>query len=179
MKVFYGVFESPESEVVSDSYAQSLPFDMEEFKDVAFEVKGRYIDIGGEDYGIEDNDEDGAGGAAMAEKVVDIIHNFKLTDTGMRKKDFQLYLKTWMKELMESPKTKDKFADPDFKAKFTGFIKVLLGRFAELCILVHESAYDEGIYGECKATLVFSYNKDGEIEPTFVYLNDTLLNMKF
>jgi len=77
------------AEVLSDAYAQSSPFNNDDLKSVAFEVIGKMVTVGNEDYGIEDNDEDGGTGGDVGTQVVDIIDKFSLQVVSFSKEEFQ------------------------------------------------------------------------------------------
>jgi len=78
---------------------------------VVYAVPGRYIEIGGEDYGLASNvDEDAEEGATAEggdngkQKVIDIIHNYRLVETNYDKKSYMGYIKGYMKSVLEKIK---------------------------------------------------------------------------
>ena len=106
---------------------------------VVYEVTGRMIEIGGEDFGMAANvDEDADEGvtadatAESKQKVVDVVHNYQLTETSYDKKSYMAYIKGYMKSLAEH--VKETQGDEEAKKFMTGaqtFVKKVLAEFDE------------------------------------------------
>ncbi|KAF8821033.1 putative histamine-releasing factor [Cardiosporidium cionae] len=164
MKIYKCVFTG--NELCSDSYPQNAPFDDEELSDVAFEVKSRRVVKGGEDYGITDNSEmDDANGDAGVETVIDIIDTFGLAITGFSKKDFGVYIKGYMQRLKKHLEENKPDRVEPFMRGAQKLIKRMLSIFEELQFYTGESMDED-------ATMVYSYYKDGEDTPRFIFIKD-------
>ena len=61
---------------------------------------------------------------------------------------------------------------PEFQKGATEMIKFIVGKYDEMMIFTGES-YD------CEAGLAFSYTKDGETEPVFLFFIDGMREEKF
>ena len=61
---------------------------------------------------------------------------------------------------------------PEFQKGATEMIKFIVGKYDEMMIFTGES-YD------CEAGLCFSYTKDGETEPVFLFFIDGMREEKF
>jgi len=144
---------------------------LKEEDDVVFVVEGKYITIGGEDYGISANvDEDagegatGDGTADTSTKVVDVVHNNRLVETSYDKKSYSAYIKGYMKRLADRLEEKNPGRVNGFKAGAQTFVKKVLQNFDEYQFFLGESMDAEGITvlanweGE---TAKFYYFKDG------------------
>jgi len=128
--------------------------------DVVYEVVGKYIEIGGEDYGMAANvDEDadeGATAEATAEekkKVIDVIHYYNLAETSFDKKSFVAYIKGYMKSLNDV--VKEKQGDEEaakFQAGAQSFVKKIIGSFDDWQFFYNNSVedYDAAMCVACK-----------------------------
>ena len=146
-------------------------------EDGMFVIKGKYIEIGNEDYGLSENvDEDAAEGAeaAAAEskvvKVVDVVHTNRLTETSFTKASYMAYIKGYMKGLMEKLKEKDADAAKAFAANAQTFVKKVVSSFDEWQFFYpnmddDDADYDTAIVVLCKWETeqipVFYYFKEG------------------
>ena len=59
-----------------------------------------------------------------------------------------------------------------FKKGATDMVKFVVGKFDEMQIFMGESSDSE-------ASICFAYNKDGEIDPTFLFFADCMKEEKF
>lgn len=165
MKVWIDLFSG--DEMVSDSYKSNLIFN-----DACLEVQAKYItkgneqiDIGGDDQ----NDGDDGGG----ETVINVVDAHQLQETQLSKKDFMAIVKAFLKRVVALLKEKgkeDRVAD--FQKGATDMIKFIVGKFDEMQIFTGQS-YDT------EAGLAFSYTKDGETEPVFLFFTDGMKEEKF
>eukprot|EP00915_Cephaloidophora_sp_WS-2016_P007853 GHVH01010859.1.p1 GENE.GHVH01010859.1~~GHVH01010859.1.p1 ORF type:complete len:172 (+),score=46.18 GHVH01010859.1:73-588(+) len=171
MKIYKCSFTG--AEVLSDAYDQLPPFGKDELCSVAFEVIGRMITLGGEDYGIEDNDEEEGGGGAELEQVVDITNNFHLNTVPMTKKEFQAYIRTYMGFVKEKVPA-EKLAE--WQKGMMTLIKEILGSFDEFEVMFSEEAIDA--VHESKTIPVFCIWRD-DGNPHFIYLSSGLDEEKF
>jgi len=95
-----------------------------------YKVQGKYIEIGEEDFGLAANVDEDADEGATAEgteskrqRVIDIVHNNRLTETTFDKAGFMGYIKGYMKTLMERIKAKDEEYAKVFVANAQTFVK--------------------------------------------------------
>merc|ERR1711920_1175276 len=91
---------------------------------------------GGEDFGIENNDEEGGGGGDDVEKVIDLVDNFELQEYPMDKKDFQAYIKKYLKsESLASISAEE-------KTSLMNLVKTCLTRFKELSFYIPQGGLE-------------------------------------
>jgi len=95
-----------------------------------FKVQAKYIEIGEEDFGLAANVDEDADEGATAEgteskkqRVLDIVHHNRLTETSFDKAGFMAYIKGYMKNLMEKIKAKDEEYAKVFAANEQTFVK--------------------------------------------------------
>ena len=148
-------------------------------EDCMFVVKGKYMEIGNEDFGISSNvDEDAEEGAAgegtdsKKQKVIDIIHNNSLTETSFEKKAYMAYIKGYLKNLVDHMKENGK-SDEDIKAFQSSaqtFIKKVLGSFDDYQFFYPDMSSDDADYD---TAMVILCKWDGET-PYFYYFKDGL-----
>ena len=99
---------------------------------------------------VLDNDEDegGVGGGADEVSVIDVVDNHKLQEIQLTKKEFNVYIKDYLKKvkgkLEETGKTE---RVPEFMKGATAFVKFLLSKFDELQFYVGENYNTEGSLG--------------------------------
>jgi len=137
---------------------------------VVYVIEGKYIEIGGEDYGVASNadadaDEGAAGEGTESQKqrVVDIVHQNRLVETQYDKKSYLAHIKGYMKVLKERLE-----GEPEkcaaFQAGATAFVKRVVGEFDDYQFFLGPSMGDEGIVILCKwegEKAIFYYWKDG------------------
>lgn len=154
------------AEVVCDN---DIPFEV--VGDIAYVVKGRYIDVGGEDYGIsanadEDADEGATGEVAEGkQRVVDVPHNNRYTETSYDKASYMAHIKGYMKALLEKIEGDD--AKKAFQTAAAAFVKTVLKEIDDYQFFIPEGNDedpDNGMIVLCKwdgETPMFYYWKDG------------------
>eukprot|EP01012_Entosiphon_sulcatum_P004697 TRINITY_DN11932_c0_g1_i1.p2 TRINITY_DN11932_c0_g1~~TRINITY_DN11932_c0_g1_i1.p2 ORF type:complete len:171 (+),score=55.91 TRINITY_DN11932_c0_g1_i1:1073-1585(+) len=122
-----------------------------------FEVKGKYIKIGAEDYGISANaDEDAAEGATgdgtadTAQQVVDVVYTARLQETAFDKKSYMTYIKGYMKRVQDHLEAKNPERVAAFKTEAAAFVKKVLEGFSDYQFFLGESGDFEGHIALCK-----------------------------
>ena len=164
MKVWKDVFSG--DELVSDSYKMTMIH-----QDACLEVQAKFVTKGNDNIQIASDDVDD--GEAEGETVINIVDAHRLSELQLSKKDCMAMLKGYLKRvvgyLKENGK-EDRVAG--FKAGATEMIKFVMEKFDEMQIFVGESM-------DTEAALVFSYTKDGESEPVFLYMVDGTKEEKF
>lgn len=145
MRVFKCIFTG--DEVLCDN-DRPLP----ELDDVVYVVKGKWVEVGGEDYGISANvDEDAAEGATAEAgehakaRVIDVVDRYRLMETSYDKKSFTAYLKGYMKKLKEKLDAEKPDRSAPFMAGAQVFFKKVLGDFDDYQFFLPESGSDDGI----------------------------------
>ena len=157
-------------EMVSDSYPHKLTMG-----DACLEVKAKMITKGNEDFGIENNDEDGGALENNAEQVINVVDAGKLIEVqGWTKKEFTVYVKAYLKKIVAHLKENGKEDRvPDFQKGATELTKFILGKWDEMQIFCGESNDLEGAFG-------FAYWADGDTDgPTFLFFADGLKEEKY
>jgi len=145
--------------------------------DGMFVVQGKYIEIGGEDFGIASNvDEDADEGATSEgttsnkKKVVDVIHHNHLQETTFDKAAYMAYIKGYLKNVIAKIKETggSDEAVKEFQANAQTFIKKVIGAFDEWQFFYPDMGdncdYDNAIVILCRwegETPFFYYFKDG------------------
>ncbi|CCW65990.1 unnamed protein product [Phytomonas sp. Hart1] len=164
MKVYRDIFT--DAEVFCDN---DLPLDVED--DVVYVIDGKYIDIGGEDYGISANvDEDAAEGATGEtadgkQRVVDIMHNNRYVETFYDKASYLAHVREYMKKLLKNIEGDD--AKKAFQTNAANFAKKVMKEINEYQFFIpdrNEEDPDSGIIVLCRwygETPKFYYWKDG------------------
>lgn len=132
------------------------------------------ITPGNEDYGIENNDEDGgaAGGDGTSESVNVVVDAFKLQNIPMTKKDFTSYIKRYSKRVKENlEKVQGDRVEP-FMAGMKMWVPEMLKDFDN---------YDFYMGPSCDpdALLVLAKYEGEAMYPTFMYIRDGLVEEKF
>ncbi|VWU48843.1 translationally-controlled tumor protein homolog [Hepatocystis sp. ex Piliocolobus tephrosceles] len=171
MKVYKDVFTN--DEVCSDSYIQSSPFEMDELKEIAFEVKSNKRAKDSDDFGIADNSEEATNEMGTdVEYVIDIVDSFKLTSTNLDKKEYNTYIKNYMQRMLKYLQEKNPDRVAVFKQQAQTFVKHVLSNFNEFEFYMGESL-------DMEAGLIYSYYKGEELTPRFVYISDGLIEEKY
>ncbi|CAD2219832.1 IgE-dependent histamine-releasing factor [Angomonas deanei] len=164
MKIFKDVLTG--AEVVCDN---DRPFDVED--DIVYKIPGRYIDVGGEDYGISANVDDDAGEGATGEvadgkqRVVDVVYTNRYTETSYDKASYMAHIKTYMKALLE--RIEDADAKKAFQTNAQTFVKKVLKEIDDYQFFIpegNEEDPDSGMIVLCKwegETPIFYLWKDG------------------
>jgi len=107
------------------------------------------------------------------ETVINVVDAHRLNEVTLSKKDFMGMVKALLKRTTEYLKEngkEDRVAD--FKAGATELTKLVVGKFDEMQIFVGESC-------DTEASMCFSYTKDGETEPVFLYFADCMKEEKY
>jgi hypothetical protein len=134
------------------------------------------ISKGGEDYGIEvnnDEDEEGGGGADNAvEQVNIVVESFGLQPFPISKKDFQVTIKRYSKRVKEYLEKNQ----PDRVEKFMEGMKSWLPK-----MLKEFDDYEFYMSKSCDpdAGLIMSKYQGEAVYPTFYYIKDGLVEEKF
>ena len=124
---------------------------------VVYVIHGKYVDVGGEDYGISANVEEDAAegakdeaGASAKARVVDIVHQNRLVETAFDKASFGAYIKGYFKKLKEKLDEADPEVGKQFQAGAQVFMKKVLKDFGDYQFFLPESMSDEGIIVLCR-----------------------------
>jgi len=177
MKVYQDAFT--QDELISDSYAQLAPFGDDSLLDVAFEVRSKKIPKGDENFGIAHNlDEDAEGEAGEGgdgnpvETVIDVVDKFRYQSTSFGKADFLAYIKAY------SVRVKKHLADtnPDRVSNFQDGMKVLAQK---MVAIIGDADFYFAESMDADAQLVYSYYKDEEEAPRFIYIKDGLKEVRY
>ncbi|CCW62579.1 unnamed protein product [Phytomonas sp. EM1] len=169
MKIYCDILTN--AEVVCDN---DVPLKVED--DVVYVVEGRYVEIGGEDYGISANvDEDAAEGATGEtadgkQRVVDVIHNNRYTETGYDKASYMAHIRAYMKKLLEHIESED--AKKAFQTNAANFVKKVLKEIDEYQFFIPEGNDEDPDSG-----MIVLCRWDGET-PKFYYWKDGLKGMR-
>ncbi|KCV69978.1 hypothetical protein H696_03443 [Fonticula alba] len=152
-------------ELVSDVYEFEL------IDDVAMEVPARMITISeSDDFDIganpsaEGEDADDGAVPADAQVVNEIVHAFHLVETSFDKKSYMIYIKEYMKNIVEHLKKNDPERVTAFQKGAQSYVKKVLGQFNEYQFFTGESMEAEGMVVLCYwkgETPVMVYFKDG------------------
>jgi len=165
MKIYKDVFTG--SEVLCDN---DRPLDVVD--DVVYTFKGKYVEIGGDDYGISANvEEDAAEGATgdgtadTKQRVVDVVYNNRYTETSYDKASYTAHMKGYMKKIVENiPDEAEKKA---FQSRAATFFKSVLKNFDDYQFFIpagNEEDPDSGLIVLCKwqdEDAIFYFWKDG------------------
>lgn len=102
----------------------------------------------------------------LVNNVIDERNGFNLTEVPLSKLEFKDFLQEYCKKVRQQLKDDPKVEGKDVKA-FTAaapiFCKWLLGKYKDLQFYSTLSMDPEG-------SMIFSYYKDGAVNPTFVYI---------
>ena len=144
-----------------------------------FTVKGKYMEIGNEDYGISANVDENADEGAVGEgtddkkkRVIDVIYNNTLTETSFEKKAYMAYIKGYLKNLIEKLKELGKSEDEikTFQSQAQTFIKTVIGSFDDYQFFYPDMSSDNADYD---TAMVILCKWEGET-PYFFYFKDGL-----
>jgi len=117
--------------------------------------------------------EDGGDADDNSQTVVNVVHAHKLVETNFSKKDFMALVKAYLKKVVEKLKENGKEDRvKGFQQGATEMVKFIVGHFDEMQFFMGESSDPE-------AGICFSYNKDGEVDPTFLFFLDGMKEEKF
>ena len=105
--------------------------------------------------------------------MINIVHAHNLQETNFSKADFMAVIKPYLKKVVAKLKENgkdDRVAG--FQQGATELIKFIVNRYDEMQIFMGQS-------GDPEAGLCFAYNKDDEVDPTFLYFLDGMKEEKF
>jgi hypothetical protein len=141
-------------EIISDSY------DLKEVDGIAYEADCRKITVGVGDIDIGANasaEEADEGTEDTAQQVLDIVHSFRLNETGFDKKGYLSHLKGYMKavkaKLTEQGKSADEIAE--FEKGAQAFAKKIIANFKDYEFLIGESMDPDAM------VILLNYREDG------------------
>lgn len=160
-------------EMFSDTYKIKL------VDEVMYEVTGKLISrslgdvqIDGANPSAEEADE---GTDAITESGVDVILNHRLCETGFNdKKSFTLYLKDYMKKLVDILQKEQPDQVEVFKTNTNKVMKEIISRFKELQFFTGESMDCDGMIA-----MVEYREIDGNSVPILMFFKHGLLEEKF
>ena len=118
----------------------------------------------------EDNDDD------SAPKVNDVVHGFRYSSYGLDKKGFVLYIKKYLKTIIDHLTTEKKDADyiKKFQKNAQTFIKFLIKNFKSVEFYRNENdSITNGALG------IGVWMNDSDSGPTFFWFKDGLKEVKF
>lgn len=130
------------------------------------------ISAGGEDFGIENNDEEAPGDDEATAQVNIVVHSFGLQSCPMTKKDFQLVIKKYLKKVKGHLDANAPDKTDGFMAGMKEWIPKMLKEFSEYDFYMGKSCDPD-------AGLVMAKYDDGATYPTFYYILDGLKAEKF
>lgn len=172
MRIYKDIFTG--DEMFSDSYKMKL------VDEVVYEVYGKLvqrkhgdIQLDGANPSAEEVDE---GTDSSIESGVDVVLNHRLSETYAfgDKKSYTLYLKDYMKKLVEKLQEKSPDQVDIFKTNMNKVMKDILGRFKELQFFTGESMEIEGMVG------LMEYREiDGQSVPVLMFFKHGLDEEKF
>ena len=104
---------------------------------------------------------------------MDVVYAHKLVETNFGKKDFMALVKPYLKAIVALLKEAGKEDRvKGFQTGATELVKFVISRFDEMQFFMGESC-------DPNAGICFSYNKDGEVDPTFLFFADGMKEEKF
>lgn len=164
MKVWSCVFSN--DEMVSDSYKYTEVFD-----GAGLEFKAKYVVKGSDAIAIGDEELEDEG---PGETVLNIVDAHQLNELALDKKALMGVIKALMKRtsghLKENGKSEDEVKA--FQKGATDLVKFVIGKFDEMQVFCGKSF-------DTEASICFCWTKDGEEDPTFLYLPHTMKEEKF
>ena len=105
--------------------------------------------------------------------VVNVVDAHQLQETQFSQKDFMAIVKPYLKRVVEKLKAsgkEDRVAG--FQQGATEMIKFIVSKFSEMQFFMGQSMDPE-------AGICFAYNKDGEVDPTFMFFADGMREEKY
>jgi hypothetical protein len=153
-------------EMISDSYPMTPCYE-----DACMEVQARMVKKGSDQIAIASDDiieEDDD-----CPQVIDIVDSFQLNEITFTKKDFAAWAKGYLPKVvahLEKTGKADRVAD--YKKGATAAIKFIMSKADEMQFFCGQKYDMDGNVCVC-------YNKEDEIEPTFIYFVDGMKIEKF
>lgn len=149
MKIYKDILTG--AEVVCDN---DVP--LPEEGDIVYAVPGKYIEVGGEDFGISANVDEDAGEGAVGEvadgkeRVLDVVYNNRYTETVYDKPSYMAHIRNYMKTLLE--KIEDADEKKAFQTNAATFVKKVLKDFDDYQFFIpagNEDDPDNGMIVLC------------------------------
>ncbi|KAG5513808.1 hypothetical protein PMAC_000846 [Pneumocystis sp. 'macacae'] len=168
-------------ELISDAYSLKVVDDVVyEVNCDMVQIKPGEVDIGANP-STEENEEILEDGV---ETVNNVIYSFRLVPTSYTKKDYQLYLKGYVKKLREHLQMNFPSRVEAFEKGVTTFVKKILANFKDYEFYVGESMNPDGWFYLNRCVLMsvgmvvlLNYREDG-ITPYMIFFKDGLKEEK-
>ena len=158
-------------DAITDDELMSDASPFKEVDDVAYDVEAKFV-IRGTGVDIPTNDEDGGGLDDGEERVINIVDAHNLIETNFTKKQYMVYIKGYMKKIIEILKEKNPDRVTPFQKNVQGFVKGILGKFDDYQFFMGESMDPTGMVALCY------YGEDG-MTPRFLFFKDGLVEEKY
>eukprot|EP00341_Mesodinium_pulex_P013772 CAMPEP_0116939934 /NCGR_PEP_ID=MMETSP0467-20121206/33055_1 /TAXON_ID=283647 /ORGANISM="Mesodinium pulex, Strain SPMC105" /LENGTH=163 /DNA_ID=CAMNT_0004622355 /DNA_START=43 /DNA_END=534 /DNA_ORIENTATION=- len=139
--------------------------------DIVYDVEAKFV-IRGSGVDIPTNDEDGGGLDDGEERVINIVDAHNLTETSFTKKQYMVYIKGYMKKLIEHLQENDPERVAIFQKNVQPFVKKVLSNFNDYQFFMGESMDPNGMIALCY------YGEDG-MTPRFLLFKDGLKEEKY
>ncbi|BGP29380.1 hypothetical protein JCM10296v2_001119 [Rhodotorula toruloides] len=155
-------------ELISDAY------DLKEVDDVVYEADCAMITIKEGEVNIGANASAEEAEEALEEgeqRVNNVVHSFRLTETSFDKKSYMTYLKGYMKAVKAHLQESNPDRIPAFEKGAAGFAKKVLGSFNDWQFFTGESMNPDGMVA------LMNYREDG-VTPYMVFWKDGLKEVK-
>ncbi|GAA6000789.1 hypothetical protein JCM10207_004661 [Rhodosporidiobolus poonsookiae] len=155
-------------ELISDAYDLKLVDDVVYEADCAMiSIKEGAIDTGANASAEEAEEalEDGE------QRVNNIVHSFRLTETSFDKKSYMTYLKGYMKAVKTHLQATNPDRVADFEKGAAVFAKKVLGNFKDYEFFAGESMNPDGM------VVLMNYREDG-VTPYMIFWKDGLKEVK-
>ncbi|XP_064549463.1 translationally-controlled tumor protein homolog [Drosophila montana] len=167
MKIYKDIITG--DEMFADTYKMKL------VDEVIYEVYGKLVSRSQGDIAIEgfnpSAEEQDEGTDASVETGVDVVLNHRLQESFAfgDKKSYTLYLKDYMKKVLEKLQEKSPDQVDVFKTNMNKAMKDILGRFKELQFFTGESMDVDGMVAMCEYRDI-----NGESVPVFMFFKHGL-----
>ncbi|GAA5979222.1 hypothetical protein JCM10908_002846 [Rhodotorula pacifica] len=155
-------------ELISDAY------DLKEVDDVVYEADCAMITIkeGAVDIGANASAEEAEEALEEGEeRVNNIVHSFRLTETSFDKKSYMTYLKGYMKSVKAHLQEKNPERVPAFEKGAATFAKKVLSNIGDYQFFTGESMNPDGM------VVLMNYREDGST-PYMIFWKDGLKEVK-
>ncbi|BGP53317.1 hypothetical protein JCM8202v2_000876 [Rhodotorula sphaerocarpa] len=155
-------------ELISDAY------DLKEVEDVVYEADAAMITVkeGEVDIGANASAEEAEEALEEGEqRVNNIVHSFRLTETSFDKKSYMTYLKGYMKNIKSKLQESNPDRVPAFEKGAAAFAKKVLGSINDWQFFTGESMDPDGM------VVLMNYREDG-VTPYMVFWKDGVKEIK-
>ncbi|GAA5996838.1 Tma19p [Rhodotorula paludigena] len=155
-------------ELISDAY------DLKEVDGVVYEADCAMIVIkeGAIDTGANASAEEAEEALEEGEqRVNNIVHSFRLTETSFDKKSYMTYIKGYMKAVKAQLQEKNPERIPEFEKGAATFVKKVIGNINDWQFFTGESMNPDGM------VVLMNYREDG-VTPYMVFWKDGLKEVK-